>query len=208
MVDGINDILCRDHASAEPTAVKTSNGVFAALDTVKLDVDLAIIVVECKADVHDLAILLVTLVLDVVLELVLPVGVGLSVSCVSKQCPIIKRAKYLLVLVVHVLQENTSGSSGLLNHRLLYLLSLWSHLLLWFISTSQLAHERITAVIAEVDTANVSIIECARTARLVDVAGCCSVEIACTTSVSATATHTGEGGSLSVALTTSKALEE
>ena len=91
VIDGINDVLSRDHAPAEPTAVETSNGVFAALDTVKLDVDLAIVVVERKADVDDLAILLVTFVLDVILELVLPIGLSLSVNGVSKERPIYGR---------------------------------------------------------------------------------------------------------------------
>lgn len=80
VVDCIDHVLSGDHASAEPPAVETSNSVLAALDTVKFDVDFAIVVVECKADVNDLAILLVTFALDVFLELVLPVRVSLSVN--------------------------------------------------------------------------------------------------------------------------------
>lgn len=80
VIDSVHHILRRDHAAAEVTAIQAANSVLSALDTVELDVDFAIVVVESEADVHDHAVLLVALFSDILFELLLPVLRGLPKS--------------------------------------------------------------------------------------------------------------------------------
>jgi hypothetical protein len=81
VVDRVNHILRRDHATAEPATIEAFDGILAALHTVKLDVDLAIVIVETEADMHDVAILVLALSFDIVFELLLPACCGLPASC-------------------------------------------------------------------------------------------------------------------------------
>jgi hypothetical protein len=64
--------LRRDTLTAEEATVEAFDGILAALDAVKLDVDLSIGGSGSDADVDDLPIATATLFLDVFLELFVP----------------------------------------------------------------------------------------------------------------------------------------
>jgi len=85
VVHSVHHILRRNHPPAEETSVQTSDSVLASLDAIKLDVNLAIVVVERETDVHDMPVLVLALDLDVFFELALPVGVGFPAEEVSKR---------------------------------------------------------------------------------------------------------------------------
>lgn len=79
-IDGLDDRLSSDGATAEESAVETLDGILAARDRFELDVDVALGVgVYCN--VNNLAILLLALVANVVLELSGPVVATLPAMC-------------------------------------------------------------------------------------------------------------------------------
>lgn len=45
VVDSVDHVLCRKHATAEVATVEATESILAAFDVVELDVDLAIVVV-------------------------------------------------------------------------------------------------------------------------------------------------------------------
>ncbi len=71
-VHGVNDWCGTDHPTAEVSAVETLDCVLATLDTVKLEVDVAL-AVRVKRDVDDVAVLRLGLSANVIFELLLPV---------------------------------------------------------------------------------------------------------------------------------------
>ena len=77
VVDSVDDVLRRDHATGKVASVQTADGVLAALDAIELDVDLAVVVVECETDVNDVAVFIFALEADVLFKLLLPAGLGL-----------------------------------------------------------------------------------------------------------------------------------
>ena len=85
VVDGVDDELRRDVATAEEATLKSLDGVLAAGDAVEFDVDLAVGGTGSDADVDDLAVAALALLLDVLFELFLPawlVGSACNVSSV------------------------------------------------------------------------------------------------------------------------------
>ena len=74
VVDSVHEILRGDALASEEAAVEALDGVFAALDTVKFDVDLAISGTGSNTNVHNLPVAAVALLLDVFFELLVPVG--------------------------------------------------------------------------------------------------------------------------------------
>ena len=103
MVDCIDHILRRDHATAEEASVQATHSVLAALYTVKLDVDLTVVGVTGEADMDDLAVTVVALLTDVVLELLLPARLGLTVTLLAHRIEKVAQ-NGLLCLIVHVLE--------------------------------------------------------------------------------------------------------
>lgn len=71
-VDGVHDRLGGDRAAAEETTVETLDGVFAALDLVEFQVDVAFRV-RIYGDVNNMAIFVIALLADVLLEFFDPV---------------------------------------------------------------------------------------------------------------------------------------
>jgi hypothetical protein len=74
VVDSIHEVLRSDALATEEAAVEALDGVFAALDTVKFDVDLAISGTGSNTDVHNLPVAAVALLLDVFFEFLVPIG--------------------------------------------------------------------------------------------------------------------------------------
>ena len=74
VVDSVHEVLRGDALTSEEAAVQALDGVFAALDTVKFDVDLSISGTGSNTDVHNLPIAVVALFLDVFFELLVPSG--------------------------------------------------------------------------------------------------------------------------------------
>lgn len=74
IVDSVHEVLRGDALTTEEAAVQTLDGVFAALDTVKFDVDLSISGTGSNTDVHNLPVAAVALFLDVFFELLVPSG--------------------------------------------------------------------------------------------------------------------------------------
>jgi hypothetical protein len=70
----VDNILRRDHLTAEVASVETADRVLAALHTVEFEVDFAVVGVEGDAEVDDDAVFLVAFATDVFLELLLPAG--------------------------------------------------------------------------------------------------------------------------------------
>ena len=66
VVDRVDDILRRDHLTAEVAPVEAADCVLAALHTVKLDVDLTVVVVQSEVDVDDLPVFVFAFGADVV----------------------------------------------------------------------------------------------------------------------------------------------
>lgn len=83
VVDGVHNVLRRDHAPAEPASVESTNCVFAAQGSVEFEKHLAVVVIQSQADVHDFAVLLLAFALDVVFQLLLPACASLPVSGLS-----------------------------------------------------------------------------------------------------------------------------
>ena len=79
MVDSIDDVLRSDSTTSKEAAIETTDSVLTALNAIELDVDLAVIIVESEADVHNLAVLFVALSLDVFFEFLLPSRLSLPV---------------------------------------------------------------------------------------------------------------------------------
>ena len=73
MIDSFHHVLGSDRVTAEEAAIQTANGVLAALNTVELDVNLTIIVVEYEADVLDMTVLVFAFLLHVIFKVLLPV---------------------------------------------------------------------------------------------------------------------------------------
>lgn len=74
VVDSVHEVLRGDALTTEEAAVEALDGVFAALNTVKFDVDLSISGTGSNTDVHNLPIAAVALFLDVFFELFVPSG--------------------------------------------------------------------------------------------------------------------------------------
>jgi hypothetical protein len=74
VVNGVHQILCGDALTSEEAAVKALDGVLAALDTVKLDVNLSISGAGSNTDVHYLPVVVVALFFDIFFELFVPSG--------------------------------------------------------------------------------------------------------------------------------------
>lgn len=66
-VDGINDWLCADLATAEEPSVKALDRVFAALDPVELEIDVAL-GIRIYSNVNDVTVLVFAFSLDVIFE--------------------------------------------------------------------------------------------------------------------------------------------
>ena len=77
MVDCVHHELSRDHTTSEVATVETADGILTTLDAIELDVNLTVVVVECEADVDNVAVLVFALLAYVVFELRLPVWLGL-----------------------------------------------------------------------------------------------------------------------------------
>ena len=143
-----------DALAAEEATVQALDGILAALDTVKLDVDLAFVGVEGDAEVDDDAVLALAFGFDVVLKFLLPVDGVLSRFSVGRVLARDVRkgkGRYALSLVEHVLEQDAAARSRLLDWCLLRL-NLDGNLGLWLVGSSKLAHQCITAVVGEVDT--------------------------------------------------------
>ena len=78
-VNCIDDWSRADHAATKVSSVKSLNSVLSSLNTVKLKIDVAL-AVWVEGDVHNVAVLLLCLGADVVLELFLPVLSGLPIE--------------------------------------------------------------------------------------------------------------------------------
>ena len=74
VVHSIDEVLCGDTLTSEEAAVKALDGVLAALDTVKLDVNLSISGAGSNTDVHYLPVVVVALFFDIFFELFVPSG--------------------------------------------------------------------------------------------------------------------------------------
>ena len=74
VVDSVHEVLRGDALASEEAAVQALDGVFAALDTVKFDVDLSISGTGSNTDVHNLPVAAVALFLDIFFELLVPSG--------------------------------------------------------------------------------------------------------------------------------------
>jgi len=74
VVNSLHEVLRSDALATEETAVEALDGILAALDTVKLDVDLSISGTGSNTDVHNLPVVAVAFFLDVFLELLVPSG--------------------------------------------------------------------------------------------------------------------------------------
>lgn len=147
VVDCINDVGSRKLFAAEPATVEALDCVFATLYTVKLDVDFAVVVVQSKTKVNDLAILVFALVAHLGLEFLLPTFLGLSVKIVSIAKDALEACEgNIRGLIVDVLDKDAAGG-GRLHHSGLFLLGLGSNLLLRLVSARKLAHKRLSAVI-------------------------------------------------------------
>ena len=85
MVDCVDHVLRRDHSAAVHASVEATVGVLATLHAVELEVDLAVVVVECKANVHNVTVLVFALGADVFLELFLPASLGLPVNLSAEE---------------------------------------------------------------------------------------------------------------------------
>jgi len=72
VVDGVHHELRRDHLAAKPAPVEAADGVLATFHAVELDVDLAVVVVEREADMHDMTVLVFALFRDVFFKGFLP----------------------------------------------------------------------------------------------------------------------------------------
>jgi hypothetical protein len=72
VVDSVHEVLCGDALATEEAAVQALDGVFAALDTVKFDVDLSISGTGSNTDVHNLPVAAVALFLDIFFKLLVP----------------------------------------------------------------------------------------------------------------------------------------
>lgn len=80
VVHMIDHVLRRDHPAAEVTSVETADCVLAALATVELNVDLAVVILETQTDVDDVAVLVLAFGADIIFQLLLPAFLSLSVS--------------------------------------------------------------------------------------------------------------------------------
>jgi hypothetical protein len=83
--------LRSDALAAEEATVQALDGILAALDTVKLDVDLSVGGSGSNTNVDDLPVTTAALLLDVFLELFVPArsqgtGIEVSSSVVPKKC--------------------------------------------------------------------------------------------------------------------------
>lgn len=78
-VNGINNWSRANHTAAKVSPVKSLDSILSSLNTVELEVDVAL-AVWVEGDVHDVAVFLLCLGADVVLELSLPVLSGLPIE--------------------------------------------------------------------------------------------------------------------------------
>jgi hypothetical protein len=143
VVDGVHEVLRSDALAAEEATVQAFDGILAALDTVKLDVDLAVGGSGSNANVDDLPVATATLFLDVFLELFVPArsqGARIEVSSSVMLMKVI--AKHSLFLSVQVLQQDATTRRGLIDWRLL-LLSLGCGFDFGFFGSGKFAHERV-----------------------------------------------------------------
>ena len=110
VVDSVDEVLRGDALASEEAAVQALDGVYAALDTVKFDVDLSVSGTRSNTDVHNLPVFVVALFLDVLFELLVPSGL-LSASTIS-QFAIFATCDGrigLLVLCIEVLEQDTAA---------------------------------------------------------------------------------------------------
>lgn len=77
MVDCIHHKGGCDHTTTEVAPVEAPNSVLTTLNTVELDVNLSVIVIECQIDVDNVTILLFAFRAYVVFGFLLPVWIGL-----------------------------------------------------------------------------------------------------------------------------------
>jgi hypothetical protein len=132
-----------DALAAEETTVEAFDGILAALDTVKLDVDLAVGGSGSNANVDDLPVATATFFLDVFLELLVPArSQGTKIEVSSSVRPKYMIVEHSLFLGVQVLQQDATTWRGLVD-RCLLLLGLGCRFDFRFIGPGKLAHKRI-----------------------------------------------------------------
>jgi len=135
--------LRSDALAAEEATVQALDGIFAALDTVKLDVDLSVGGAGSNANVDDLPVATAALFLDVFLELFVPArSQGTKAEVSSSVRPMYMILKYSLFLGVQVLQQDATTWRGLVDRRLL-LLSLGCGFDFGFLGSGKFAHEQV-----------------------------------------------------------------
>jgi hypothetical protein len=135
--------LRSDALAAEEATVEAFDGILAALDTVKLDVDLSVGRSGSNANVDDLPVATATLFLDIFLKLLVPArSQGARIEVSSSAMPMYLMGKHSLFLGVQVLQQDATTWRGLVDRRLL-LLGLGCGLDFGLFGSGKLAHKRI-----------------------------------------------------------------
>lgn len=143
VVDGVHKVLCGDALAAEEATVEAFDGILAALDTVKLDVDLSVGGSGSDANVDDLPVATAAFFLDVFLELFVPAGSqGTRIEVSSSVMLTRFIVNHSLFFSVQVLQQDATTRCSLVDRRLL-LLSLGRGFDFWFLGSGKLAHKRV-----------------------------------------------------------------
>ena len=119
-VNGINNWSRADHAAAKVSPVKSLDSILSSLNTVELEVDVAL-AVWVEGDVHDVAVLLLGFGANVVLELFLPILPSLPVIFISF-VPIVEReigsysaGSNIFLRTTHLLAVLTLTGSGFIS---------------------------------------------------------------------------------------------
>lgn len=201
-VDRVHNRSSSDHPSVKVAAVESLDGVLSARNLVELEVDVAL-GVGVEGDVHDAAVLLRSFLPDFVLELLGPVLAHLPVAGLAS-LPGSKpnERRYVLGGIKHVVKHHTATSHADVDGEWLRLSLGLENLSLrlavaWLVSSCQLPHEGVSAVVVKVDTSDVGIVQRTGTSALLVVSAAGAVEVG---RLRAPAPCSGEGGSLELLL--------
>lgn len=198
-VDSVNDWLRRNPLAAKETTIQALNGVLAALNAVKLQVNVALRVWIYR-NVNNMAIFFFALLANVVLQFLDP-GFALLSATLSVIATVNTRGRgevYLLGRVKHITEHDASARHVDINGQWFRLGLGSKDLLLFicrrfgFICTCKFPHQCVPTIVVEVHTRNICVVEGTGTASLLVFPAAGTVKIVRASSLNASSAVAGE----------------
>lgn len=181
-VDRVHNRSSSNHPAVKVAAVQTLDGVLSTLHLVELEVDVAGRV-GVERDVDHVAVLLFGLLANLLFELLGPILTLLPTRRSVTMQPKTGRGRvHILGRVKHVAENHTATRHVDIDRQWLCLSLGLENLSLgraaaWLVSSSELPHEGVSAVIVKVDAGNVSVIQRTGTGALVVISAAGAIKV-------------------------------